>query len=224
VARAPRGRPVTAARDEILARVRRALADVPEGETPDDVPVPRDYRREAAAEPERLLETLTDRLRDYGAGVHRVTADEVAATVGRVCAERGSRRVAAPPDLPPAWLPADLEVVADGGLTAQQLDGCDAVVTSCGLAIAQTGTLVLDAGPAQGRRLLSLVPDHHVCVVRAEQVVGLVPEAVAALGEAAREGRPITLVSGPSATSDIELRRVQGVHGPRKLDVLIVGG
>jgi L-lactate dehydrogenase complex protein LldG len=213
---------VTTARDEILARVRRALADVPDGETPADVPVPRGYRREEAAGPEARLDALTDRLRDYGAGVHRVAAAGVAATVGRVCAERGSRRVAVPADLPPAWLPAGLDVVVDGGLTAEQLDACDGVVTGCGLAIAQTGTLVLEAGPSQGRRLLSLVPDHHVCVLRAEQVVGLVPEAVAALGEAAREGRPITLVSGPSATSDIELRRVQGVHGPRKLDVVIV--
>ena len=155
--------------------------------------------------------------------MHPVAADSVAATVGRVCAERGSRRIAVPADLPDGWLPADLEAVVDGGLTADQLDACDAVVTGCGLAIAQTGTLVLDGGPAQGRRLLSLVPDHHVCVVRAEQVVGLVPEAIATLGEPARQGRSITFISGPSATSDIELRRVQGVHGPRKLDVLIVG-
>ena len=214
---------MTAARDEVLARVRRALADVPAGESPEDVPVPRDYRRREATSARELVEQLADRLRDYGAGVQSVAGPDVAAAVGRACAARGSRRVAVPADLPEAWLPPGLDVVVDGGLTAERLDDCDAVVSGCGLAIAQTGTLVLDGGPAQGRRLLSLVPDHHVCVVRADQVVGLVPEAISALAESARQGRPITFVSGPSATSDIELRRVQGVHGPRRLDVLIVG-
>ena len=213
---------MTPAREEILGRVRRALGGVPAGETAEDVPVPRGYRRQAATPREQLLDTLADRLRDYGAGDHRVPPGEVAATVRRVCEARGSRRVAVPPDLPGGWLPDGIDTVPDGGLTTEELDACDGALSGCRLAVAETGTLVLDGGPGQGRRLLSLVPDHHVCIVGAEQVVGLVPEAIARLREAAEQGRPITFVSGPSATSDIELSRVQGVHGPRKLDVLLV--
>lgn len=213
---------MTSAREEILGRIRRALADVPAGEPAQDVAVPRAYGQREAAAREQLVDLLADRLRDYGAGVHRVAARDVAAAVGRACGARASRRLVVPPDLPPAWQPPGLEILADGGLSAEQLDACDAVLSGCALAVAQTGTLVLDGGAAQGRRLLTLVPDHHVCVVRSEQVVGLVPEAISGLRQAALAGRPITFISGPSATSDIELRRVPGVHGPRKLDVLIV--
>jgi L-lactate dehydrogenase complex protein LldG len=116
------------------------------------------------------------------------------------------------------------ELVHDGPeLVPADLDGLDAALTGCALGIAETGTIVLDGAPLSGRRALTLVPDHHVCVVRAEQVVASVPDAVAALAEAAGEGRPITFVSGPSATSDIELERVEGVHGPRKLDLIVAG-
>jgi L-lactate dehydrogenase complex protein LldG len=127
-----------------------------------------------------------------------------------------------PPGLPGEWRPPGLDVVEDHGLTARELDGLDGVLTGCTLAIAETGTLVLAAGPAEGRRALTLVPDLHICVVRASQVVDGVPAAFAELGSLAR--RPLTLVSGPSATSDIELNRVEGVHGPRTLVVLVAGG
>jgi L-lactate dehydrogenase complex protein LldG len=109
-------------------------------------------------------------------------------------------------------------------IPAAELDGYDAALTGCALAIAETGTIVLDGGAVSGRRALTLVPDHHLCVVRAEQIVATVPQAIAALEEAARDGRPITFVSGPSATSDIELERIEGVHGPRRLDVFVVRG
>jgi L-lactate dehydrogenase complex protein LldG len=163
-----------------------------------------------------LVRRLAERVADYRARVE-VTADPAAAA-GR---ELAGRRVAIAPDLPAELRPAGIELVEDRGLAAEQLDRLDAVLTTCAAACADTGTIALDGGPGQGRRALSLVPDVHVCVVSAEQIVGTVPELVAALAGAAAVGRPIVLVSGPSATSDIELRRVEGVHGPRTLVVFI---
>ncbi len=129
-----------------------------------------------------------------------------------------------PPGLPAEWRPGAVEVVEDGGLTARELDAIDGALTGCAVAIAETGTLVLDGQGVSGRRLLTLVPDNHVCVVRAEQIVETVPEGFERVAPAVREhGLPVTLVSGPSASSDIELTRVEGVHGPRNLLVLIVG-
>jgi L-lactate dehydrogenase complex protein LldG len=129
--------------------------------------------------------------------------------------------MAVPADLPPGWRPP--AAVEDAPpLTPDDLDSLDGVVTGCALAIAETGTIVLYSGAHQGRRALTLVPDWHLCVVREDQVLGTVPEAVSALEPAVRDGRPLTFVSGPSATSDIELSRVAGVHGPRRLDVLVV--
>ena len=132
-----------------------------------------------------------------------------------------------PPQLPEGWLPENVEVLRDAAgtrLTNEELDGADGVMTGCALGISQTGTIVLDAGPGQGRRAITLLPDYHLCVVREDQVVDLVPEAFAKLEETVKgEGRAVTFISGPSATSDIELNRVEGVHGPRVLEVLIVG-
>jgi L-lactate dehydrogenase complex protein LldG len=155
--------------------------------------------------------------------VRRVTERELPAAVAAACAERGVRRVVTPPGGPEAL--EGLELIADDPpLSPRDLDGMDGVLTGCALAIAETGTIVLDGGARSGRRAISLVPDYHACVVEAGDVVAGVPDAVAALAEAAAEGRPITLVSGPSATSDIELDRVEGVHGPRTLDVFVVAG
>ncbi len=209
------------AREEVLDRIRRALRDVPTTESPESVPVPRDYRHVSDESHEPLIEQLIDRLVDYKAAVRRVAASELPAAVASACGERGVRLLAIPPDLPGDWLPDGLEVRRDHELSHEQLDSVDGVLTGCALAIAQTGTIVLDGGPAQGRRALTLLPDYHLCVVRADQVVGLVPEAVSRL--APTSTRPMTWISGPSATSDIELNRVEGVHGPRTLEVLIVG-
>jgi L-lactate dehydrogenase complex protein LldG len=205
------------AREEILQRIRGALSDVPPGEV---VPVPRDYLRSVPPGVD-VVDLFADRVADYRATVRRVGPADLAAAVARELSERGVRRLVVPPDLPREWLAAvDAEVVRDdGALTAAELDRLDGVLTGSAVGIAETGTIVLDGGTAQGRRALSLVPDLHLCVIRVDQVAGTVPEAVRRLDPY----RPLTWISGPSATSDIELRRVEGVHGPRTLVVLVVG-
>jgi L-lactate dehydrogenase complex protein LldG len=213
---------MSSAREEILGRIRAALHDVPAGERPDDVAVPRDYRRTGGRSRDQLVAYLAERVADYAAEVRQVAAGELADAVTAACAEMGVRRVVVPPGLPAAWRPRDVELIEDRDLSAADLDAIDGAVTGCAAAIAETGTIVLDGSPICGRRLLTLVPDHHICIVLAGQIVELVPEAIAAVAPAVRDGRrPITLVSGPSASSDIELSRVEGVHGPRHLRVLI---
>jgi L-lactate dehydrogenase complex protein LldG len=209
------------AREEVLARL-RAAREAGGSAVPD---VPRDYRRTGTLPPggaaavDRLDETLTD----YRATVHRVgTEDGIAGAVAAVLRDAGAGSVVVPAGLPGGWLAAyDGEVRTDDPpLSVADLDRTDAVVTGAAVAIADTGTFVLDAlAPDQGRRAISLVPDHHVCVLRADAVVSSVPEALARLDP----NGPLTFVSGPSATSDIELDRVEGVHGPRRLDVVLVG-
>jgi L-lactate dehydrogenase complex protein LldG len=201
------------AREEVLARVRSAVAEarVPE--------VTRAYRR-ALERDDDLVDLLEERLLDYRADVRR--AADVRAAVEAVCDERAATRIGIASGLPDEWRPRNVELVVDSGLSTQQLDALDGVVTGCTAAIAETGTLILSGAPADGRRALTLVPDLHVCVLRAGQVVGSVPEGIAAAAERIRESRsPITFVSGPSATSDIELKRVEGVHGPRQLVVVV---
>jgi L-lactate dehydrogenase complex protein LldG len=194
------------ARDEVLGRVRRALADAPP--VP---PVPRDYRSAPVPDVD-VLALFADRVADYQATVVRCTEAGVAA---QIAVSLGGARAVVPPDLP--WEVAGS--VLDTGLSSAALDATEAVVTAAAVGIAVTGTIVLDHGPGQGRRALSLVPDLHVCVVRADQVRYGVPDAVAVLDPM----RPQTWISGPSATSDIELNRVEGVHGPRTLRVVLVG-
>jgi L-lactate dehydrogenase complex protein LldG len=206
---------VSTARDEILGRVRGALA----GSAPAE-PVVRAYRR-GGERGASVVELLCERLVDYKADVRRVEESGLPEAIAETCATRSVSRLGVPPGLPDAWRPAGIEVVEDHGLAPRELDGLDGVVTACTLAIAETGTLVLAAGPAEGRRALTLVPDLHICVVRESQIVDSVPAAFAQLGTLAR--RPLTLISGPSATSDIELSRVEGVHGPRRLVVLVAG-
>ncbi|WP_432571260.1 LutC/YkgG family protein [Kineococcus sp. SYSU DK005] len=217
---------MSGAREEVLARLRAARdAGAPRGGVP---PVPRGYHRSGSLAPGSagVLDLLVERVEDYRARVLRADSDdEVAGAVARCLDEAGSRRVVVPADLAPAWRPrtGDREVLEEhpgAPLTVPELDGLDAVVTASTVAVALTGTIVLaGGGEGQGRRALTLVPDHHVCVVRAADVVETVPEALARLDPSV----PLTFISGPSATSDIELDRVEGVHGPRRLDVVVLG-
>lgn len=202
------------AKTEILRRIRTALADHPEpGDIPRAYDTSRTYRD--------LTGLAAERIADYRAQVWRVTPAELPARIAAALAERQVGAAVAPSDVPEHWRVAGVDWLTDDPqLTTAELDRADGVVTGCAVAIAETGTVVLDAGTAQGRRALTLVPDYHLCVVRADQIVATVPEALTRLDPV----RPLTFISGPSATSDIELERVEGVHGPRTLDVVIVGG
>jgi len=207
---------VSAPREAILARI-RSIERAPQPA------VARAYRRAGGLDPRSRLDRLAERLADYRADVESVDAAEVGATVEAVCERHAARKLAVPPGFPDEWRPAAVELVLDQGLTTRELDAVDGALTGCTLAIAETGTLVLAGGTLDGRRALTLVPDLHICVVQSSQVVELVPEGIAALEQlVVRSRRPLTFISGPSATSDIELSRVEGVHGPRRLAVLII--
>lgn len=201
-------------RDAVLARVRAAL-----GDTVAEIEVPRTYRLRGSASAEQVAQRFADRVRDYRATV--VESDDPAAAAGEALRAAGASRVVVASDLPAALRPDGIEVVEDRSLAAAELDALGAALTTCAHACADTGTFALDGGPGQGRRAISLVPDVHVCVVRRVQIVETVPELFERLAPSARAGRPIVLVSGPSATSDIGLERVEGVHGPRRLVVIV---
>lgn len=201
------------AREEILARVGRAVAGSPPPE------VPRGYQRRGELPHPQVVETFIERVRDYRATV--VETSEAPLAVAEALAEQSARRIGIPADLDEQLRPTVVELVEDDGLSPRQLDELDGALTTCAAACAATGTIALDGGPGQGKRALTLVPDLHVCIVGVQQIVETVPEFVRRLEPAAKEGRPIVLVSGPSATSDIELQRVEGVHGPRRLVVIV---
>lgn len=212
------------AREEILGRIRAALHDVPDEERPADVVVARDYRRQGSTHRAEVVERFIERISDYRVSVQRTDEQGLPEAIAVCCAARNVHRLVVPADLALPLPPTGLEVLRDGPpLSNTQLDHSDGVLTTCALGIAQTGTIVLNGAAGQGRRALSLVPDYHLCVIFETQIVDLVPEAITGLADAVRlRHQPITLISGPSATSDIELNRVEGVHGPRTLDVLVV--
>jgi L-lactate dehydrogenase complex protein LldG len=206
-------------REEVLSRIRAAIAaSKPDSVTevvPQSVPA---YRTSGDPDRARLLDLLEERLIDYRAAVRRAAATGLAAAVGAALTQRGARGVVVASGLDLPALPSGVEAVPDDGLAPHDLDALDGVITGAAVAIAETGTIVLNGSPDHGRRAITLVPDYHLCIVRADQVVELVPEAVDRLDA----GRPLTWISGPSATSDIELSRVEGVHGPRTLEVILV--
>jgi L-lactate dehydrogenase complex protein LldG len=209
------------AREEVLARIAAAHRTA----SPPNLPyqaISREYRTTSDSSKETLTELLIDRLIDYRALVRQCSTDDLRVTIANALAERHARRVVVPAGLDAFWT-ANISagVLADGKdeqLSVSQLDDVDGVITSCAVAIAETGTLILDGSPGQGRRVLTLIPDYHLCVVFSDQIVADVPQALARLDAT----RPLTMISGPSATSDIELNRVEGVHGPRTLEVIIV--
>jgi L-lactate dehydrogenase complex protein LldG len=215
----PAGPDMNEAKDAILARIRQALGQNSEAEPAGQ----RTYHTASSDTRETVINTFAQHMQEYRAALTRVDETQLSASIAAACAEHGVKRLVAPPDIPDAWLPGHVEVQRDEPpLSYADLDASDGALTGCYLAIAQTGTIVLDGGARQGRRALSLVPDVHFCIVEETRIVGRVPEAIAQLAE--NQTRPITFISGPSATSDIELSRVEGVHGPRILHVFVVIG
>ncbi|RYG46340.1 lactate utilization protein C [bacterium] len=200
------------ARTEILSRI-AAVGIAP-------LKTPREAATDSMRSREAIVEQFAEYAADYKANVVRATFDGLPDTLANLLPLEGT---VIPRDLPTSWLTDSIGVLPDENLSITELDGTRAVLTGCAIAIAETGTVVLDSGFAQGRRAITLVPDHHVCVVFAEQIVDSIPEAFRELRAAAEAGRAQTWISGPSATSDIELSRVEGVHGPRRLDIVIVG-
>jgi L-lactate dehydrogenase complex protein LldG len=211
------------AREVILQRIQAALRDVPPAEQPADVAVGRTYLHSGTEPREEVVERFVERVAEYKVTVQRIEEASLLQAIATACAARSVHRLVVPADLPESWLPPNIEPLRDSNtLTYEQLDKSDGVLTGCALGIAQTGTIVLDDGAHQGRRAITLLPDYHLCVVYEDQIVDLVPESITGLHDAVLQRRPITFISGPSATSDIELNRVEGVHGPRTLDVLVV--
>jgi L-lactate dehydrogenase complex protein LldG len=210
------------AREEVLARI----ADAHRAAPPPDLryeDISRKYRTTSDSSAEALTEVLIDRLLDYRALVRQCSIDDLGATIAHALEERGAGTVVVPAGLDPAWtagLAAEvLTDLSDGEpLSVSELDNVDGVITTCAVAVAETGTLILDGSPGQGRRVLTLIPDYHLCVVFQDQICADVPQGLARLTGT----QPLTMISGPSATSDIELNRVEGVHGPRTLEVIIV--
>lgn len=211
------------AHDEIAGKIRKAIGHTHALEDAQRAwqQLPRLYNSVARRERESDILLLEDRLRDYDAKVVRCATNETAGAIERMLTERGKRQMLVPEGLPAAWLPSNFDFVIDNAFTAMELDQFEGVLTCASLAIAETGTVVLQNIPGQGRRALSLVPDYHLCLVKVEDVVATVPEAMARLQATAHLAT--TFISGPSATADIEMTRIKGVHGPRILDVLLLG-
>jgi L-lactate dehydrogenase complex protein LldG len=217
---------MSSAKEQMLARIAHALADaaprMAEDRAREYEALPRLYRRSGSMDAAARLSLFEDRLHDYNAVVYRCADADIAATVAKALQARGKRGLVIPPQsVPGPWLPDGFTFVRDENLTYDELDRCEGVLTGCAAAIAFTGTILLKHGPGEARRALTLIPDYHLCVVRAEQVVETVPEGIGRVN--AFRTAPITTISGPSATSDIEMTRVKGVHGPRTLDVILAG-
>jgi L-lactate dehydrogenase complex protein LldG len=208
------------AKQEILGRIRRAIAVTGAARESEYAAITRGYRQNGSLDEEGRLELLADRLHDYEAGVYPCAEPDLRDTIAQVLSTRGKHRLIVARDLPREWMPDGFEFVVDKELSYQEIDRSEGVLTGCALAIASTGTIVLYHSGGEGRRALSLIPDYHLCVVHAHQVVETVPEGIRNTGSF--KTFPLTTISGPSATADIEMTRIKGVHGPRTLDVILV--
>lgn len=211
----------TSAREAILAGIRSALGAQAPDPAAEWAAIARDYRRGGTMTHKQRLELLEDRLRDYDAGVYLASHAEVPALIARILGERGKHVMALPDNFPPAWLPAGVRFVPDTRTSIAEIDACQGVLTTATLAIALTGTIVLQDSPGQGRRAVTLLPDYHLCIVDTATIVETVPEAISLLQPTATKAT--TFFSGPSATADIEMTRIKGVHGPRFVDVILAG-
>jgi L-lactate dehydrogenase complex protein LldG len=211
---------VTRSRDQVLGRIRRATGSPGATREQDYAAIPRLYRRAGTLDQDGRLGLFQSRLEDYGCGCVRCALDQLPDTIGQVLTSRTRHTLVVPQGVPDAWLPGGFEWVRDNGLSYGQLDEIDGAVTGCTSAISQTGSIVLCHDPAEGRRVITLIPDYHLCVVFAHQVMETVSESLRQPRVAA--SALITTISGPSATADIEMTRIKGVHGPRTLDVVLV--
>lgn len=203
------------AKEVVLGNIRKSL-----GAKASAPPIVRKYAEATELTREEVVEQFADRLRDYNATVHFCGASEIAATVAGILRGRGKAGVLVPSGIPREWLPEGFAFCVDEGLTYAELDASEGVLTGCDAAIALTGTIVIAHSAGQGRRALTLVPDFHLCVVPLELLVATVPEGMRRMAELLPA--PLTTISGPSATSDIEMIRIKGVHGPRTLEVILV--
>jgi L-lactate dehydrogenase complex protein LldG len=206
-------------RSAILARIRAANPNRSAAAEDEWRLLPRRYRAEGTLSEEARLKLFDERLRHYN-GTPFYSSGNIVADIAQILSARGKHKLVMPPALPREWLPDGFEFILDDNLSKQELNAVDGVLTACTLGIALTGTVVLESSPTQGRRAATLIPDYHLCVLRKDDIVELVPEAIRRLESI--KHRPLTFFSGPSATVDIEMTRVRGVHGPRTLDVLLI--
>jgi L-lactate dehydrogenase complex protein LldG len=211
---------MTTARQEILGRIRNANGSQHFDRQHEYQMLIRHYRQTSTLGSNARVDLFIDRLHDYGTAVYRCAEPRIAEAVGGVMAERGKSELLIPSDLPKPWLPAGFRFIADRQLEYSEIDSSQGVLTGCAVAIAVTGTIVLRHSAGEGRRALTLIPDYHLCIVLASQVVETVPQGIHEMESF--NDVPLTTISGPSATSDIEMTRIKGVHGPRTLDVILV--
>lgn len=211
---------VNSGKDEIFQRIRRERNNASYDRADDYAAVPREYAVSGNLDVESRLNLFAERLSDYDVAVYRCSNMHLPEKIAQALAAHSKHRLLVPQGLPDEWLPQTFEFVRDSGLSYEEIDRSEGVITGCIVAVALTGTIMLRHSIGEGRRALTLIPDYHLCVVHADQVVETVPEGIRKISEFA--GVSITTISGPSATSDIEMTRVKGVHGPRVMDVIVV--
>lgn len=211
---------MSSSREQILGRIRSVLGGISAQPAALEESFSKEYRYTGTLSAHDRVELFVDRLRDYDALVHRVSAPDIPMAVARALSGRGKKGLLVPLGIPTDWLPTGYLFERDTGLRYEEIDGSEGVLTGCAAGIALTGTIVLRHSESEGRRALTLIPDYHLCVVHEHQIVETVPEGFQKIRQYAQS--PITTISGPSATSDIEMTRIKGVHGPRTLEVIVV--